>query len=182
MDYPGIEGFLGTRGSLMLDLVFLAMFAVLPVLCASIYMVKYHQMYALHKQIQLTLGVVLLAAVTLFEIDIRVNGWTERAEPSPYYAAIEDAPRPLSILYLDILGRSEVPGWVFTSLGIHLFFAVTTTLLWIVVIVRALRNFPSPPVPGPHSRWHLRWAKVAALDMGLTAVTGWIFYWLAFVA
>ena len=33
-------GFLGTRGSLMLDVVFLAMFAVLPLLALSIYLVK----------------------------------------------------------------------------------------------------------------------------------------------
>ncbi len=43
-------------------------------------------------------------------------------------------------------------------------------------------NFPNPPVPGPHSPWHRRYARLAALDMICTAVTGWIFYYLAFVA
>jgi hypothetical protein len=43
-------------------------------------------------------------------------------------------------------------------------------------------NFPCPPAPGPHSPWHIRWAKVAAIDMLMTAITGWLFYWLAFVA
>ena len=39
-DYPGIDGFLGTRASLMLDVVFLAMFAVLPVMGWSIWKVR----------------------------------------------------------------------------------------------------------------------------------------------
>jgi hypothetical protein len=49
------------------------------------------------------------------------------------------------------------------------------------VIVPALRKYPSPPVPGPHSRQHVPLARLAAIDMALTAITGWVFYWLAFV-
>ena len=63
MDYPGIEGFLGTRASLMLDVVFLAMFAVLPVMGWSIYQVRYRQRYRLHKRVQIALGVILAVAV-----------------------------------------------------------------------------------------------------------------------
>jgi putative membrane protein len=161
--YSGIDGFLGTRASLMLDVVFLAMFAVLPVLAWSVYQVKYHRRYLLHKRVQLTLGVVLLVTVALFETDMRINGWRDRAEASRFW---------------DQAGTN----WVDVALAIHLCFAVTTALAWIVVIARALANFPSPPVPGPHSPWHRRWAKVAALDMLFTALTGWLFYWLAFVA
>ncbi len=183
MEYPGIDGFLNTRASLMLDVVFLAMFAVLPILGASIYLVKYRRLYALHKRIQLLLGVVLLAAVALFEIDMRfISGWQARAAESPYFAPIEEPSSLLRTVYMQILGRSQVEGWVFTSLGIHLFFAVTTTLLWIVVIVRALRNFPNPPASCAHSASHMFWARIAAIDMAMTALTGWIFYYLAFVA
>ncbi len=77
-DYPGIDGFLGTRASLMLDVVFAAMFVVLPVLAWSIQQVRYHRRYVLHKRVQLLLGTVLLVAVTLFEIDMRLNDWTLR--------------------------------------------------------------------------------------------------------
>jgi len=183
MYYPGINGFLHTRASLMLDVVFLAMFAVIPILGVSIYLVKYRRLYALHKRIQLILGIVLLAAVALFEIDMRfISGWQERAAPSPYYTPNENAGPLLTTLYVNVLGRSRVEGWVFTSLAIHLFFAVTTTVLWIAVIVRAMRNFPKPPAPCEHSASHLFWARLAAIDMGMTALTGWIFYYLAFVA
>ena len=68
------------------------------------------------------------------------------------------------------------------ALWIHLFFAVTTFALWIGVTIAALKRFSRPPLPGPHSRRHLVWGKLAAIDMLLTALTGWSFYWLAFVA
>lgn len=160
----GIDGFLGTRATLMLDVVVLAMLVLLPILGWSIYLVKYRQRYALHKKIQLALGIVLLVTVTLFELDVRVNGWRDRASASPY------------------AGQDGGVNWVLVVLGVHLCFAVSTAVLWIVVMTRALRNFPDPPAPAAHSPWHRRFGKLAAIDMLCTAITGWIFYWLAFVA
>ncbi len=159
-----MDGFLGTRASLMLDVVALAMVVLLPVLGFSIYLVKYRRRYALHKTIQLTLGAALLVTVVLFEADMRINGWLHRAAASPYGAQ-----------------KSSID-WVSTALYVHLFFAVSSALLWVVVIVRALRNFPSPLQPGAHSAWHRRFATLAAIDMVCTGVTGWVFYWMAFVA
>lgn len=160
--YGGIDGFLGTRASLMLDVVFLAMFAVVPILGVSIWLVKYRRAFQLHKRIQLVLGTVLLVTVVLFEVDMRVNGWRDRAVESTYYDATQTW-HPVNL-----------------SLAVHLVFAVSTAVLWIAVIVRALRQFPSPPVPGPHSASHIFWARLAAMDMVMTSVTGWIFYVLAF--
>src|SRR5436190_16138435 len=160
--YPGISGFVpGARGSLMLDVVFVAMFVVVPLLAASLYLVRYRRQYAWHKRLQLAMAVVLLVAVLLFEIDIRVNGWEERAAASPYFDAAHKWNSPAGI-----------------SLIIHLSFAVPTLLLWIYVVVQALRNFNRLPVPGAHSRSHSRWGTLAAAGMVLTAVTGWAFYWL----
>lgn len=161
--YGGIDGFLGTRASLMLDVVFVAMFAVVPVLGVSIWLVKYRRAFQLHKQIQLALGIILLVTVVLFEVDMRVNGWRDRAVESTFYDATHTW-HPVNL-----------------SLAVHLVFAVTTAVLWVAVIVRALRQFPSPPVPGPHSSSHLFWARLAAIDMVMTSVTGWVFYILAFV-
>src|SRR5438874_8849869 len=79
------SGFLGTRGSFMLDVVFLAMFAVLPLLAVSIYLVK-QQKYSVHKTINLILGTVLLIAVLAFEVDMRFfTDWEELAKSSPYF-------------------------------------------------------------------------------------------------
>jgi putative membrane protein len=157
-------GFLGTRASLMLDVVFLAMFLVLPMLAGSIYLVKVKRRFILHKKIQLTLGAILLGAVTAFEIDMRFfTDWEALAAASPYYQA---------------------EGWstVWIALVVHLFFAIPTTFIWIYVIVQALRKYPPLPVPGPHSAAHKLWGWIATIEMFMTAITGWTFYYLAFVA
>ena len=164
-DLPGINGFLGSRGSLMLDVVAVAMLAIVPLLALSVYRVKFGRQYALHKKLQLAMAAVLLVAVLLFELDIRMNGWVERAVGSPYF---------------DLQNKWSCPAGI--GLIVHLCFAVPTLLLWILVVVQALRKFSRPPQPGPHSRWHARFGMTAAIGMQMTAVTGWVFYWLAFVA
>jgi putative membrane protein len=163
--YPGIDGFLPGRGSLMLDVVFVAMLVIVPVLAASVYLVRYRRHYALHKKLQLAMAGVLLVTVALFEIDIRLHDWTRRAVESPYFNPAREWSCPAGV-----------------ALIVHLSFAVPTLLLWVVVVVQALRNFARPPAPGPHSRWHACWGMAAAVGMALTAATGWVFYWLAFVA
>jgi uncharacterized membrane protein YozB (DUF420 family) len=158
--FAGIDGFLGTRAPLILDALCLAMLGVLVVLAWSVYQVKFRRRYQLHKWTQIILAAVLLTVVILFEIDIRLHGWQERAAGQ--------------------LG-GHPPAAAVTALYVHLVFAVTTVILWPITIWLALRNFPNPPKPGPHSRVHVPLARVAALDMVLTAITGWIFYWFAFV-
>lgn len=157
--FRGIDGFLGTRASLMLDVVAVAMVGVLIVLGLSIYVVRYQSRYALHKRLQLLLAAALVAVLMLFETDMRVNGWRQRAEASPYYSSL-----------------------VSPALWVHLAFSISTSVLWTMVIVAAVRKFDRPPRPGPHSGTHRFWARMAALGMVGTAVTGWLFYWLAFVA
>lgn len=162
-----LHGFLPTRGSWMLDFVFVAMFGIIPVMLASIWLVRYrrpHENYKCewHKWIQIVLAMVLLVAVTAFEVDLQLitKDWRPLAMPSPYYA-------------------SHIVDY---ALWIHLCFAVPTPLIWLFVIVQGLRKFPNPAAPGPYSQRHKLWGRIAAIAMTLTAVTGWIFYWLAFVA
>lgn len=158
--FSGVDGFLGTRASIMLDIVVLAMVLVLPVMGWSVWLVRSRRRYLLHKRVQLILAGVLLVAVLAFEVDMRfVSGWKDRAEPSRYW-----------------------PAGVWTSLIIHILFSASTAFVWIYVVVSALRNMPQPPGPSAYSPWHKAWAWIAAVDMTLTTVTGWIFYWVAFVA
>ncbi len=159
--YPGIDGFLGTRAPLMLDVLCLAMLVVVVVLAWSVYQVKFRRRYQLHKWTQITLGAILLVVVILFEIDIRLHGWEDRAAGQ--------ARRPCA-------GGRLVRRSTFTSCSPfrRSFFGRSR-------LFSALRNFPNPPLPGPHSRIHMPLARMAAADMVLTAITGWIFYWLAFV-
>jgi putative membrane protein len=160
----GMDGFLGTRGSLMLDVVFLAMFAVLPALAASIALVK-RGYYRTHKWLQVTLGIVLLVAIVAFELDMQIYGWRHRATESPYFSSDAFWSSPLGV-----------------SLAVHLFFAIPTALLWVYVIAMALWRFPANPLPNAYSHAHKKLGWLAALEMTFTALTGWLFYWMAFVA
>ncbi len=158
--YPGIDGFLGTRASLGMDVVCVSLFAVLPVLAMSVHLVRHRKNYAAHKRIQLAVSAALVVAIVVFEIDMRlVSGWKPRAVESGYW-----------------------PSGVFTALGVHLCFAITTVVLWTWVVVEALRRFPVPPGPGTHGPRHRVLARLAAADLVMTAVTGWLFYYVAFAA
>ncbi len=157
--YPGIDGFLGTRASLGMDVVLVGLVALLPVLAWSIALVRRGR-YVAHKALQLFIVAALAAAIVVFEIDVRlVSDWKVRAAASPWW-----------------------PAGVLGALAIHLVFAVSTFGLLAWVVWEALVRFPVPPAPGTHGPRHRRLARLAAADLACTAVTGGVFYWLAFVA
>lgn len=160
----GWDGFLGTRGSLMLDLVFLAMFLAVPVMLWSIAQVRYARRYERHARVQTGLGVLLAVAVFGFELDVRLHGWRHRAASSRFW---QEGP------------WNDPIDW---SLAIHLLFAIPTPLIWTLVIVQAWGRFPRPLQPSTFSRRHRRWGRLAAIMLVMTAATGCLFYVLAFVA
>jgi putative membrane protein len=160
------DGFLGYRASLMLDVVVVALLLVVPILLFSLIAVKWQHKYQLHKTLQVVLGIVLLLAVAAFEIDLHlVQGGWERvvAKQTPALSA-------------------EQMAHVRTVLRIHLLFATTTPVLWALTIGMALRYFPSPLKPSPHSRLHAKLGWLSAADITLTSVTGLWFYYTAFIS
>ena len=162
------NGFLGNDASFMLDVVVCALVAVVPALLFSIYLVKFKRNYLLHRNLQVTLGVVLLLTVAAFEVDLQVvhGGWE------------------------NIVKNARGEDWVNTPafaqvrnvLWIHLVFAISTPLMWAFTIILALKRFPSPPTPGEHSGLHKKLGWISAIDIPLTSVTGLLFYYLAFIA
>ena len=160
------DGFLGFCTSFMLDFVVVALLLIVPILVFSLYAVKVRRNYTLHRNLQLLLGVVLLVAVGLFEIDLQFiqGGWAN---------VVAKRATPLTPAQL---------GFVQTVLRIHLVFAISTPVLWMVTIVLALRRMPSPPQPCAHSQLHKSLGWISTIDIVLTSVTGLIFYYFAFVA
>jgi hypothetical protein len=130
----------------------------------SLASVKVRRRYALHKSLQVALGVVLLVAVGLFEIDMRVQGGID--------GILAKRPRPLT--------ASEYSSFK-SRLSVHLVFAVSTVFLWAATLGLALRRFPSPPTPSAHSRLHKPLAWLSAADITLTSITGLLVYYYGFV-
>lgn len=149
----------------MLDFVVSALVLVVPLVIYSLYLVKIKKNYLAHRNVQILLGVVLLAAVSAFEIDMRMQGgWQE---------IVAKRETPLS---------GEQLAQVKQLLYIHLFFAITTPVLWIVTMVLALKKFPSPPVPTNHSKVHKVLGWSATIDLVITSLTGLFWYYTAFIA
>lgn len=158
------DGFLGYKASFMLDVVVCALVVVVPALLFSLYTVKIRRNYALHKKLQITLGAVLLVAVGLFEVDMQMQGGID-----------------------GILAKRSVPltpeqrAFFNNLLYVHLFFSVSTVLLWGTTLILALSHIPNPPVPCPHSRWHKPLGWLSAIDITLTAITGLMVYYFGFM-
>jgi hypothetical protein len=161
------HGFLGYDASFMLDFVVTSLVALVPVQFVSLWVVKVRKDYVLHRNLQLALGLILLAAVTAFEVDTHVihGGWENIVNKNA------DSPR-LTSPQLDAVRQ---------VLYIHLVFAVTTPFLWAATIALALKKFPRPPQPGPHSELHKKLGWLSVIDLTLTSVTGIWFYMHTFV-
>lgn len=160
-------GFLGYQTTFMLDFVVVALALIVPLLLLSLWLVRFRRRYAAHMRLQLILGLVLLVAVSAFEIDVQMvhGGWQnivaqQNLSPELLQSKISDV-RP----------------WLY----VHLVFAISTPFLWLTTTILAVRRFGWNPTPGLHSRVHrvLGWAST--VDITLTSVTGLLFYYVAFV-
>ena len=158
------DGFLGYKSSLMLDVVVCALAIVVPTLLFSLFAVKIRRNYKLHKVLQITLGVVLLVIVGLFELDMQVQGGID--------GILAKRSRPLT---------PDERASFNTLLYVHLFFSVSTVFLWATTLILAIRRMPVPPAPCDHSRLHKRLGWLSATDITLTSVTGLLVYYYGFV-
>ena len=153
------QGFLGTRADILVDIVVVSLAVILPLLGLALWWVQRGE-YRRHRNLMVTLGATLAIVVTLFEIDIRLAGgfFVLAAESSYAGTALLTA-----------------------SVYIHLVLAVSTALLWAVLIVTSLRRFPSPPEPGEYSMSHKRLGRLGMVGMALTGVTGLELYLVGMV-
>ncbi len=154
------EGFIpGSRGSFFLDFLASALLALVIVQSFSVILVKHFKQYSTHKYLQIVLSAIVLVLIILFEVEVRFVGWKQRAVDSPYYDS-----------------------WLIPVLIVHICFAVGFLLSWSLTMRAALRKFSTPPKPGIQSKAHRRQARVSIASMLGTVLTGWWFYYLAFIA
>lgn len=152
------QGFLGTRGDILMDLVVLSLIAIIPLLVYSFRLAR-QKRYAEHKRLQVVLASVLAVVVVLFEVDMQMAG---------------------GIFALTAASRFAGTALLNGSIYLHVLLAVGTTLLWIWLIALSLKRFPNPPAPGAFSRTHRRWGRFGMILMLLTGLTGVEVYILGF--
>jgi hypothetical protein len=149
-------GFFGTRADLLLDLVIASLVLVVPVLLYCWSHVRRGR-YARHTALQLTLFVVLGAAVLAFELHLRQIGGIFAATRASSFA-----------------GTATLNGWIY----VHTVFAIGMALVWLLLVAGAMWLFPRPPRPvaGSHvHRWLGRLGVVLALGAGITAIPLYIY-------
>lgn len=151
-------GFLGTRGDVLMDIVVLSFIVIVPALLFSLRAARRGE-WATHKRAQIVLISVLGVAVALFEVDMRLSGGIFELSKGSRFA-----------------GTALLNG----SIWFHLALSVTTSLVWIGLVVASLRRFPSPPEPNDFSAKHRFWGRLGMVLMGLTGITGVQLYVMGF--
>lgn len=134
---------------------------ILPLLWYSMKTVKHDRNFKLHKNIQLTMFIILFFVVILFEWDMKQNGGI-----------------------FEMVKGSSYEGTFFLNFMIyfHTFLSITTSLIWIILIIASLKKFGRKnPHPGKFSKTHKFWGKIGMWDMALTCITGLILYIYGFV-
>lgn len=147
----------GSRAPFSIDLVSLALLLVVPLLLWSVYLVKSKKDYKKHRFIQIILSISILLVLVVFEVDIRLNGWRQHAEASPF-----------------------INSGLLPFLYFHVTIACTATVLWTWALINGLMKFKTPPRPGVNSARHKKLGWAAVIFMLLTSITGWTFFILAF--
>ena len=147
-----IEGILGTRADLIIDIVMIVS-ALLPFLLFWIILFAKREQYDLHKWSQIVLFTIVNLLVIALETDIRFGGMAEVIEQSKYYGS-----QTLTIVFL-----------------VHLLFAISSTLLWLWLIIVSVKRYPV------HFRFpHKKYGILVYIDILLTVITGWILYAMVF--
>lgn len=148
-----------SRAHWAIDALALAMLVVIPLSMVSFSIVKFFRQTRLHLWLQVAISVVMGVFLLAFELSIRIVGWREQAEVSPYYESYL-----LALLFL------------------HLLCAVPAVGLWYYTLYKALKEFSFSAKPGKYSMMHRRMGWVSYLFLLMANLTGYGFYYLAFIA
>ena len=148
-----MNGFLGTRGDFVVDLV-MTVSRFLPFLLLFAFYLAASEKYVFHKYFQIGLFSILTLLVIALELDVRFGNLSDISDKSAYAGTTE-----LMMVFLA-----------------HLFFAITSFFGWLWLIIVSTKRYPKF-----FDFNHQKWGKIIFLDIVLMAVSGWILYWMSFV-
>lgn len=143
----------------IIDIVNVSFLIITPIIIWS-WLRARNGAYTLHRNVQISLFLVLLVVVYLFEMDLRSLGGIFKAVEQSRYAGT---------------------AWLNGLIHFHSFCAESTSVIWILLLIVSLIKFPRPPKPNAFSRWHIIFGRIGMIDMLLSAVTGVILYFAGFV-
>jgi uncharacterized membrane protein YozB (DUF420 family) len=149
------SSFLGARGDALIDIGILSIVAVVPILLWSWRLAR-QQQWVLHKRVQLATATLLGVVVLLFEIDLNQMGGIFAVTAGSAYE-----------------GTATLNFWIW----IHTAFAISSTVVWVLLVAASLIKFPSPPEPRFFTthRYFGRLAMVLMLGSGATAIPMYIY-------
>ncbi len=144
-------GILGTRADILIEIVMLSFIIILPLLVISWRLARVKKDYALHRKIQITLGVSLAVVVSIFEYDLSMSG---------------------GIFELTKGGIYEGTAILLWTIYIHTAFAVLAAVIWTGLIISSMIKFDNPPQPNSFSKIHRvlgRAGMITMIGAGTTA-------------
>jgi hypothetical protein len=154
-------GFLGTRADMLVDIVTLSFIIILPIMIASIWLVRKKKDYSNHRRIQLYLGITLGVVVAIFEYDLSKSGGIFEMTKGSIYEG------------------TALLNW---TIYIHTIFAVAATVIWTVLIIASLIKFGKPPKPNAFSSRHRFWGRLGMFVMFMAGITAPPLYYFGFMA
>lgn len=146
------------RAPIILTILALALFFVVPTLLWSLRQARLGK-YSVHKRTQIGTSTAIFVLLIFFEMQIPGSDWLKQTAQSPFPEAT-----------------------IHSYLFVHKSIAISTTLVWTMTLLLALWRTPSPPRPSLHSQVHKVLGISSAVMLIITAISGWIFYWMAFIA
>lgn len=146
------------RAPIILTILALALFFVVPTLLWSLRQARLGK-YQVHKRTQIGTSTAIFILLIFFEMQIPGSDWIKQTAQSSFPEAT-----------------------IRSYLSVHKSIAISTTLLWTMTFLLAFWRTPNPPRPSTHSKVHKIMGTSSAVMLIITAISGWIFYWMAFIA
>jgi len=150
------DGFLETGAPMYMDIITLY-FGLLPLLMGSAILLAVQKKYELHYKAQVTIFVITLLVVGLFEVGVRVSGGFSAfmQESNAHYT------------------------FMIVFLVIHIIIALISVVLYSLLIYSAVSEYRLHNTPVVKS--HKKLARVVYIGMTMTSLTGVMIYYLLFV-
>jgi len=152
-------GFLGTKALMYMDVITLY-FALLPFFLAFSIRYAVKKEYKKHYYSQIVIFIVSLIMIILFEIGVRFSGG-----------------------FIEFSKESSVSfAFLSSFLGVHIFIALLSVILWIIVLYTSLREYKAGGDMAVFATRHKRKARVLFAGLTVTSIMGVMIYIFLFVA